>query len=154
MGRYAGYSFNNEPFRIPRGGWRVARESVATRPRWRNIFNGGCLDDWSTTRLHCSYQTHSFPPPCPLSPPLSSSTPLFCHLFFWDNLWKRSGEISRSWHFWIFHGRLDGISGIMIFDKLWIALMRILVGEGVGIPFIKILTIKDCSNVFKIEETL
>lgn len=32
--------------------------------------------------------------------------------------------------------------------------MRILVGEGVGIPFIKILTIKDCSNVFKIEETL
>lgn len=27
----------------------IARESVA---RWRNIFNGGCLGDWSTTR-HC-----------------------------------------------------------------------------------------------------
>lgn len=104
----------------------IARESVA---RWRNIFNGGCLGDWSTTR-HCIVPRRdaflsSFSPFPSLLAPLFHPPHLylifFFLLYFWHNLWKRSVEISRSWHFWIFHDCFKRISfqNCPIFDKLW-----------------------------------
>lgn len=84
-----------------------SRSRSQQRPRWRNIFNGGCLGDWSTRHgWHCSSHSSlillAFLAPCPfaLFHPRHPLPPL---LYFSNNLWKRSVEISRRWHFSTFH---------------------------------------------------